>query len=121
MSGNPPSSGSSSGSAGGGASGSYGGSAGGDGGTDSCVLRFKTVLASPVPSVVASLSAGDVLVVLLQDAPPAVTACHPDGTIVGGITQDVLRLRSCIQQGYAYEAVVLSISGGAIQVQVSTA
>jgi hypothetical protein len=70
---------------------------------------------------VASLSIGDVLVVLLQDAPPAVTASRPDGTIVGGITQDVLRLRSCIQQGYGYEAEVLSISGGAVEVQVYTA
>jgi hypothetical protein len=120
MSGNPPSSGSSGGSAGG-ASGTYGGGGGAGGGTDSCVLRFNTVLASPVPTEVASLSDGDILVVRLQDAPPAVTVCHADGTIVGGITQEVLRLRSCIQKGYAYEAVVLSVTGGAVQVQVSNA
>ena len=114
MSGNPPSS--TRGASTGGASGSYGG-----GGVDSCVLRFNTVLASPVPAEVAALSIGDVLVVLLQDAPPAVTACQPDGTIVGGITQEVLRLRSCIQQGYTYEAAVLSISGGAVQVEVYNA
>lgn len=88
---------------------------------DSCVLRFNTVLASPVPAEVARLSIGDVLVVLLQDAPPAVTACQPNGTIVGGITQEAPRLRSCMQQGYMYEAVVLSISGGAVQVQVYNA
>lgn len=116
MSGNPPSSSSSG--TGGGASGSLGGAGGG---TDSCVLRFNTVLASPVPAEVAALSLGDVLVVLVQDAPPAVTACRPDGTIVGGITQEVLRLRTCIQKGHTYEAMVLSISGGAVQVQVQNA
>lgn len=126
MSGNPPSGGSN-----GGTSGSYGGSYGGNsgpagtGGTgsgaDSCTLRFNTVLASPVPAEVATLSIGDVLVVLLQDAPPAVTACQPDGTVVGGITQEAPRLRSCIQQGHTYEAVVLSINGGAVQVQVYNA
>lgn len=123
MSGNPPSS-SSSASTGGGASGSYGGSSragGAGGGADSCILRFNTVLASPVPAEVAALSIGDVLVVLIQDAPPAVTACQPDGTIVGGITQEVLRLRTCIQQGHTYEATILSISGGAVQVQVNNA
>lgn len=114
MSGNPPSSSSS--------GGTNGGPAGGaGGGADTCVLRFNTVLASPVPAEVAALSTGDVLLVLLQDAPPAVTACQPDGTIVGGITQEVLRLRTCIQQGHSYEARVQSISGGAVQLQVYNA
>lgn len=119
MSGNPPSSGSS-GSTGGGASGGFGGGSSA-GGADSCVLHFNTVLASPDPAEVAALSIGDVLNILIQDAPPAVTACAPDGRIVGGITQEALRLRTCIQQGYAYEAEILSISGGAVQVQVHNA
>lgn len=117
MSGNPPSSSSS---AGAGSSGSYGGSPSA-GGADSCILRFNTVLASPVPTQVAALSLGDILMVLVQDAPPAVTVCQPDGTIVAGITQEVLRLRACIQQGHTYEAEILSISGGAVQVQVRNA
>jgi hypothetical protein len=119
MSGNPPSS-SSGGSTGGGASGGFSGGGAG-GGADPCVLRFETVLASPDPAEVAALSIGDVLNVLVQDSPPAVTACAPDGRIVGGITQEALRLRTCIQQGHAYDAKILSISGGAVQVQVHNA
>lgn len=119
MSGNPPSS--SSGTTGGGTSVGYGGSVssgGAGGGAESCILRFDTVLASPVPAEVGALSIGDILVIRVQDAPPAVTACQPDGRIVGGITQEAVRLRTCIQQGHTYKARILSISGGAVQVQV---
>lgn len=116
MSGNPSTSSSGGMSTGGGAGGgSWGG--GGTGG-DQCMFTFEAVLGSPDPAQVAALNVGDVLPVVLLDSPPRVVVCHPSGAVVGGITQFAAQLRSCIQQGYSYEAELLAVRGGAIGVNV---
>jgi hypothetical protein len=100
----------------GGGSGGFG--TGGGGGGDGCAFDFVASVGSPDPALVPQMRAGDVLMVALQDNPPAVLVTDGAGNVVGGITQFAAQLRSCIQQGYAYEAEVQSVRGGAVEVQV---
>jgi hypothetical protein len=121
VSGNP-SSGSSSG--GGGSiseAGAFSGGIGGQegGGVDRCIITIETTLASPVPTEVATLTVGEILALVLEEAPPAVVAVRPSGARVGAITQRAADFSRCIQDGYAYSAEVLSINGGAVTVLIS--
>ena len=123
MSGNP-SSGSYSGAGGsisevGALSGGIGGQEIDGGGVDRCIITIETTLASPVPTEVATLTVGEILALVLEEAPPAVVAVRPSGARVGAITQRAADFSRCIQDGYAYSAEVLSINGGAVTVLIS--
>lgn len=88
-------------------------------GSDFCDLIFDTVLASPVPEVVGDLSTGQVLDLVKIDSPiRGVVALTLAGDLVGAVTRDILRLRACIEGGNEYEAEVVSIAGGAVQIAV---
>lgn len=114
MSGNPSTS-SSSGSVGGGFS------SGGQASGASCNFEFDTMLGSPDAVEVATLAVGEDLVLALQENPPAVMANRASGGTVGGITQSAAEIRACMQRGFAYQARVLDISGGAVKVRVHPA
>src|SRR4051794_16271588 len=95
-------------------------SGGGTGvGSDDCAqLQFETSLASPDPAAVANLAVGDVLTIELIEEPVRSVAAKKDGQIVGAITDHLNRLVDCLQRGVPFVALVLSIVGGAIDVDV---
>lgn len=106
-----------------------GGSAGGSGGggrgdpADPCELHEITNLSSPNPSVVRTLTPGDVLQVQLNPGPPRVVEVRDaSGGIAGSITSAVLpRLVQCILRGRSYEAEVRVVRGGIVSVAVRPA
>lgn len=106
------------GSSGGGGQG--GGGAGGDSDDDCARLTFEAVISSPNPSVVATLSVGDVLTVVLggSGGVPLVELHASDGRLAGTLTSHMPDLLRCLP-GTSYIAEVLSITGGATRVRVS--
>lgn len=124
MSGNPSSA---SYSGAGGSSSEAGGPTGGFGGqeidgggaVDRCFISIETTLASPDPTEVATLTVGEILALVLEEAPPAVVVVRASGARVGAITQRATDFSRCLQDGYAYNAEVVSISGGAVTVRIS--
>lgn len=101
--------------------GGQGGVGGAGGGLLKCSsIRFTAVLNSPQPSVISTLSAGDVLEVSIHSGSSISVVVSKNGTPAGSITGQYLSdLLSCIQNGYDYEATVISISGGQCTVEVS--
>lgn len=98
--------------------------AGGDGGSqgaDPCVLVEETVLNSPVPAIVSTLKAGDILSVDLQKGPPVrVVIRTTTGKIAGAITGAKLpQIITCIDAGVEYAATVVSVKGGAVRVRLA--
>jgi hypothetical protein len=88
---------------------------------DCSTLIERTFLNSPVAAVVASLTPGDVLDVRLQTgaAGPSLLAVNSSGATAGSLTPPRLpQIIDCIQQGFAYVAVVQQISGGQITVEI---
>jgi hypothetical protein len=95
---------------------------GGNGGGPNCAdLEFTTALASPDPAGVEALAPGDVLDVrLLEQDGVTIIAVVGDGSPVGSVVSDrAAQLRECLQRGFAYDAEVESVDGGAIRVRVS--
>lgn len=91
-----------------------------DGGHDKCPGRaFESVLGSPIPEVVATLDENDLLDIRAVDDPVrGVVAETLDGKLVGAVTRDILHLRSCMAEGWAYEAEVLRVLGGSVSVLI---
>lgn len=91
----------------------------GGGGLDPCTsLRLIRNIEAPVPGVADQLAPGDTLEVrLLQGTPDLVVAVDNLGRDAGGISP-TLRLTDCLRQGVPFQATVLTVHGGAIQVQV---
>jgi hypothetical protein len=83
------------------------------------LISLDATLASPDPGEVANLKLGDFLAVALEEEPPAVVVVRHSGARVGAITQRAAELSRCIQDGYAYDAEILSIYGGAVTVRIS--
>ena len=108
---------------GGGSKQSGAGGGGSGGGTDKCAIYETTILASPVPAVVATLNVGDTLTVGLETSPRnRVVVRTIAGAVAGAITSvQLVDMIECIQGGYAYEAEVKSISGGRVEVEISPA
>ena len=106
---------------GGGSGGGSGG--GGGGGSDQCAIYETTVLASPVPDVIATLSPGDTLSVGLETAPRnRVVVRTIAGEVAGAITSvHLVDMIECMSGGYAYEAEVVSITGGRVEVEIRPA
>jgi hypothetical protein len=91
----------------------------GGGGLDPCAsLRLTRNIEAPVPGVADQLQPGDTLTVLLRQGPPdlVVTVDNQDRE-AGGISPTT-RLLDCLRQGVPFQATVLTIHGGAIQVEV---
>jgi hypothetical protein len=104
-------------------SGHGGGGGGGgasDGTTDCASLIFTTTLNSPVPNVISTLGADDVLQVS-RSAPTErrIVAVTSAGEIAGSITHgrqaDLLK---CLEEGTEYVGIVIRVSGGACDIQV---
>lgn len=100
--------------------GSGGGGAGGGGGVDKCAIVERTILNSPVQSVVGALTVGTNLLVELETNPrKRVVVKTMQGAIAGAITSArLVDIIECLQGGYSYGAVVLSINGGRIEVEI---
>lgn len=105
-----------SGSGGGGGS---GGPASPDPQVDCASLIIRTTLNSPDPAVVSKLELRDVLHVSPQTSAGPVEAITDAGEVAGSITaRQMMRLLQCIEDGFEYIAVVLSVSGGRVEVEV---
>jgi hypothetical protein len=93
---------------------------GSGGAADGCAIVEQTVLASPVANVVATLAIGDTLTVGLETTPRnRVVVRTIAGQVVGAITSvQLVDMIECMQGGYQYEAEVLSVSGGRVEVQI---
>lgn len=98
------------------------GAGGGGGGVDACAsLRLIRNIEAPVPGVADQLAPGDTLEILLREGPPdLVVAVDNQGRDAGGISPTI-QLINCLRQGVAYRAGVLTVHGGAVQVEVRAA
>lgn len=100
-----------------------GGSGGGfspSGSVDCASLRFTTQLATPQPAVVALLSVGAVLqVMLVQNGATyllqVVFGGQPAGGLLGAMAT---RLRECILSGQNFEATVTAINAGQVTLRI---
>jgi hypothetical protein len=94
---------------------------GGGGGDDCARLRLTRQIEAPVPCVADALSTGDVLGVELRTgAVDIVVLVDGSGDDAGSIIATG-RLLDCLRQGAQFQADVLSVRGGAIQVEVRPA
>jgi hypothetical protein len=104
-----------------------GGGGGGGGGdfdrpaTDCSRLRFEAHVASPVAAVLSALTVGEVLDVaqVNQSGTVSVVLNKKNGQRVGGLASpQVAQLRKCMDDGFDFQAVVLSINGAQVRVRV---
>ena len=95
------------------------GAGGAGGGVDACAdLRLIRNIEAPVPGVADQLVPGETLEILLREGPPdLVVAVDNHGRDAGGISP-TLQLITCLRQGVAFQATVLTVHGGAVQVEV---
>ncbi len=85
-------------------------------------LSFRSVVNSPQPAVISRLVVGDVLEVKLQTNPQNAVVVEHQGTVAGALTgTKVNALINCLQNGYTFEAEVISIVGGNCNVEVRAA
>jgi hypothetical protein len=76
------------------------------------------VLNSPVPEVVGALKNGEVLAVKVHNG-TSLVAVTENGKVAGALTPPLLpRIVECIEEGFEYVAIVLSVSGGECRVHV---
>ena len=88
---------------------------------DCSTLTLTTHLNSPKPAVLKTLKKSTKLEIELQThgGKPIVVAKTPQGQIAGSITgAGLARLIGCLQQGFPFHAVVISIAGGGCEVSV---
>lgn len=97
-----------------------GGDGGGSAGSNECDIVERTNVNSPDRTVRATLRTNDVLGVEYVAGPPKkLLVKTSSGATLGSITSaSMAQIIQCILAGYKYEAIVLSISGGLIEVQV---
>lgn len=86
-------------------------------------LTFEVTLSDPIPDAVEGLADGDVLQIELRREPRLRIAVIDDEGVIAGViaTQQFDRLLQCLQEGFDYEAEVLSVDGGAVRVRVRPA
>lgn len=97
------------------------GSTGGGSPVDPCdTLAFRTTLNSPEGDVVDDLEMTEELDVSLDDE-GAVVARRRTGQVAGSITANVADLLRCLDRGRSFVAIVRSIEGGAVTVDVQPA
>ncbi|MFC5507083.1 hypothetical protein [Bosea massiliensis] len=99
------------------------GSGGGGGAVSPCNIVERTKVNSPDATVAATLRQGDVLVLHYEAGPPKRLLVKTGrGLTLGAITsQSMPQLIQCLLGGVNYDVVVLSITGGLIEVQVQPA
>jgi hypothetical protein len=82
-------------------------------------LSFRSAVNSPQPPLLAKLKVGSVLKVRLQTSPQTAVVLEHKAKTVGALTgPKVARLINCLQNGYTFEAEVLSVAGGECEVEV---
>ena len=94
-----------------------------DGDGDPCDIVHRAPLNSPQPAVIETISVGEVLSINLNldGARPVLEVVAPSG-VAGALThRGHLTIIECIQSGRDYNAVVLSKSGGMVEVRVQLA
>lgn len=86
-------------------------------------LRFEAQITSPQGPVVATISVGDALEIMTATMQNVlVVQVLKNGQIAGGLAgPDASRLRNCMEQGYTYRAIVVSVNGGQVRVRVERA
>jgi hypothetical protein len=99
------------------------GGGGAGSGPDKCAIYETAVLASPVPTVIATLNVGDILTVDLETSPrERVVVRASGGQVAGAITSiRLVDIIECIGEGFSYQAEVKSISGGKVEVEIRPA
>jgi hypothetical protein len=86
---------------------------------DCARLRFTARLQSLQEEVVATISVGDQLEVLLGTGQhPVIEVRDANGEVAGALIDHVTDLLRCIQDGYQYVAEVKSVDGGDVRVEV---
>lgn len=98
-------------------------SAGDDGngasGANKCAITEKTILASPVPAIIATLKVGEILSVELETTPRARVVIKRLGQTAGALTSArLVDIIECLRNSFSYEAEVLSINGGRIEIEI---
>lgn len=89
------------------------------GGHDACPIQFETILGSPDPDVIDDLEVGDLLDVRSIDEPVrGVIFVTLDGSRAGALTREIATMRRCLSEGVPYEAEVLRVLGGSVNVLV---
>lgn len=98
----------------GGSLGNFGGRA-----TACDTLGFETLLSSPKQGVIATIAVGDILEITthIQHGIETVVALA-NGNIAGGIVENSEKIKSCIEQGFSYQADVREINGARVKVFV---
>lgn len=88
---------------------------------ESCqTLSFVATLNSPQPSILSTLNIGDFLEIVLAPPPHHTIWVLKNGEIGGALTgSHVSSLIHCIQNGFNFEAEVISILGGSCTVMVA--
>lgn len=89
--------------------------------TPSCRASRTAPLNSPQPGVAGKLRLNDVLFVHLDKSSGRAILQVRDvtGAVAGSLTfLGHLALIDCIEEGHSYEALVTSVSGGAIQLRI---
>jgi hypothetical protein len=89
-------------------------------GAGACNIVERTKINSPDRTVRATLRDNDILDVVYDPGPPKrLLARTSGGSTLGSITSPSMpQIIQCIISGYQYEAVVLTLSGGLVEVQV---
>ena len=89
-------------------------------GEDNCNITEFTILSSPDPEVVNTLAKNDVLTIELEGRDPErLVAKTNDGSVAGTITSEGMPdIAECIRKSFEYEADVLSVNGGRVEVMV---
>lgn len=98
-----------------------GGGGEGGGATDNhCAITEKTILNSPNPAVVPTLTVGNILSVELETTPrKRVVVKDAAGQIAGAVTSArLLDIIQCLESGFKFEVEVLIISGGRIELEL---
>ena len=83
---------------------------GGPSGASCQALAFETTIASPDPSVVATLRVGDVLSVQVVGSPPQIALYTGSGAQVGALTVHWRDLVRCTEAGFEYQATVVALT-----------
>ncbi len=103
-----------------GSGGGFGSGGAGSGSFDCSTLAFETHINSPVPAEIAKLSIGETLHIDLSTMNGIqVVRVTNQGYVVGGLVDQNIRIKQCLEQGFSFNAVVRSISGAAVKLFVS--
>ena len=87
---------------------------------DECNISELTILSSPNPQIVNTLIENEVLTIELQGQDPQrLVAKTQGGGVAGAITsKEMPKIAECIRAGFDYQALVLSVDGGRVEVMV---